>query len=53
MKTGASLLLTDISKTTGDPQLNAVRDVVRVQLAQSAHFNLLENDPKGMRSMQI
>jgi len=40
---GAPLLLSEISNTTGDPQLNAVADVLRVQLAQSAHFNLLDN----------
>jgi serine/threonine-protein kinase len=40
---GASLLLSEISNTTGDPQLDAVGDVLRVQLAQSAHFNLLDN----------
>jgi tetratricopeptide (TPR) repeat protein/predicted Ser/Thr protein kinase len=41
---GASLLLSEISNTTGDAQLNAVGDVLRVQLAQSAHFNLLDHD---------
>ncbi|MBZ5625885.1 MAG: protein kinase, partial [Acidobacteriia bacterium] len=44
VKAGASLLLTDISNATSDPQLNALTDVLRVQLAQSAHFNLLDND---------
>ena len=44
VKAGAWLLLTEISNATGDPQLNATADVLRVQLAQSAHFNLLEND---------
>ncbi len=39
---GASLLLTEISNATGDPQLNAATDVLRVQIAQSAHFNLLD-----------
>ena len=41
---GASLLLSEISNTTGDKQLDAVADVLRVQLAQSAHFNLLDGD---------
>jgi tetratricopeptide (TPR) repeat protein/predicted Ser/Thr protein kinase len=41
---GASLLLAEISNATGDSQLNAVGDVLRVQLAQSAHFNLLDSD---------
>jgi len=41
---GASLMLSEISNATGDPQLNAVGDVLRVQLAQSAHFNLLDSD---------
>ena len=41
---GASLLLSEISNTTGDSQLNATADVLRVQLAQSAHFSLLEGD---------
>jgi tetratricopeptide (TPR) repeat protein len=40
---GASLLLSEISNTTGDAQLNAVGEVLRVQLAQSAHFNLLDS----------
>jgi tetratricopeptide (TPR) repeat protein len=44
VKRGASLLLSDISNTTGDAQLNAMADVLRVQLAQSAHFSLLEGD---------
>ena len=29
---------------TGDTQLNAVGDVLKVQLAQSAHFNLLDGE---------
>jgi eukaryotic-like serine/threonine-protein kinase len=41
---GASLLVSEISNLTGDSQLNAVADVLRVQLAQSAHFNLLDGD---------
>jgi eukaryotic-like serine/threonine-protein kinase len=41
---GASLLVSEISNLTGDPQLSAVADVLRVQLAQSAHFNLLDGD---------
>ena len=39
---GASLFLTDISNATADQQLDAVTEVLRNQLAQSAHFNLLE-----------
>ena len=38
---GASLLLSEISNATGDPQLHAVADVLRVQIAQSAHFNVM------------
>jgi tetratricopeptide (TPR) repeat protein/predicted Ser/Thr protein kinase len=41
---GASLLLSEIANATGDAQLSAVGDVLRVQLAQSAHFNLLDSD---------
>jgi len=44
VKPGASLLLTDISNATGDTQLSAITDVLRVQLAQSAHFNLLDGE---------
>jgi tetratricopeptide (TPR) repeat protein len=42
VKQGASLLLSEISNATGDRQLDATIDVLRVQIAQSAHFNLLE-----------
>ena len=35
---------------TGDAQLDAVADVLRVQLAQSAHFNLLDGDRVRRRS---
>ena len=41
---GASLFLTEISNATGDRQLDSVTEVLRNQLAQSAHFNLLEAD---------
>ena len=44
VKAGASLLLTEISNATGDQQLNAVADVLRVQLAQSKHFNVLDSE---------
>jgi serine/threonine-protein kinase len=44
VKQGASLLLSDISNATGDRQLDAAGDVLRVQIAQSAHFNLLESE---------
>jgi len=42
VKEGASLLLSDLANITGDRQLDAVGDVLRVQIAQSAHFSLLE-----------
>jgi serine/threonine-protein kinase len=44
VKPGASLLLSDLTNITGDQQLDAAGDVLRVQIAQSAHFSLLEAD---------
>ncbi len=41
---GAALLLLEISNSTTDRQLDAVADVLRLQLAQSAHFNLLDGE---------
>jgi serine/threonine protein kinase/tetratricopeptide (TPR) repeat protein len=39
---GASVLLSEIENRTGDAQLDAVTDILRSQLTQSAHFNLVD-----------
>ena len=39
---GATVLLTDVKNQTGDEQLNGVTEVIRSQLGQSAHFNLMD-----------
>ncbi|MGD0200998.1 MAG: protein kinase [Bryobacteraceae bacterium] len=40
---GASVLLADVENRTGDPQLNAVTEILRSQLNQSARFNLVDS----------
>jgi len=44
VKAGRSLLLSEIRNISGDQQFDAVADVLRAQLAESAHFNLLDAD---------
>jgi serine/threonine protein kinase/tetratricopeptide (TPR) repeat protein len=39
---GAPLLFTEIANTTGDHELDSVTELVRTQLTQSRHFNLLD-----------
>jgi len=39
---GSPVLLTEVENRTGDQQLNAVTDILRSQLGQSAYFNLME-----------
>ncbi|HYL72847.1 MAG TPA: protein kinase [Bryobacteraceae bacterium] len=40
MTPGSSLLLTDVVNSTGDADLNALNELMRDQLSQSAHFNI-------------
>lgn len=40
MTPGSSLLLTDIVNSTGDTDLNALNELMRDQLSQSAYFNI-------------
>jgi len=42
VREGSSVLLTDVENLTHDPELDAVTEVLRSQLGQSAHFNLME-----------
>jgi predicted negative regulator of RcsB-dependent stress response len=39
---GSSVLLAEVINRTGDQQLNAVTDLLRAQLGQSAYFNLVD-----------
>jgi eukaryotic-like serine/threonine-protein kinase len=39
---GASVLLTEVANQTSDQELDAVTDVLRHELNQSAHFNMIE-----------
>jgi serine/threonine protein kinase len=39
---GSSALLTEIGNMTQDPELDAVTDLLRTQLEQSAHFSVME-----------
>ncbi|MBZ5596172.1 MAG: protein kinase [Acidobacteriia bacterium] len=41
VREGSSVLLTQVENLTQDPELDAVADVLRAQLGQSAHFNLV------------
>ena len=41
---GATVLLTDVRNQTGDRQLDSITELVRSQLAQSTHFNLMDSE---------
>lgn len=40
---GSTVLLTDVHNNTGDPRFSLVTDLIRQQLSQSRHFNLMDH----------